>query len=282
MVGVVGNATCLINNSTRRRELADKLKLKELWRQAWEVDAVRVCFKNNLAAFQRKWYLDVEWTPNWICPAEMFLWLDKPITLNASEITGKKRLINMYGRYSRIDAKKAFEVLKCIPEEYRSATWRRLTTAIGSPNSDAEAEDIDDLRSRKDIRKTDREALIQARLGQGRFRSDLEHRWNSKCAVTGWGLRQILRASHIKPWRSSNDKERLDCCNGLLLAAHIDALFDRGLISFAATGEILLSSQIPESELQQLRLPMSLRGKLNAAELGYLAHHRRTWGFETE
>ena len=43
---------------------------------------------------------------------------------------------------------------------------------------------------------------------------------------------ELLIASHIKPWRDSNDEERLDACNGLLLAAHVDKAFDRYLLSF--------------------------------------------------
>jgi putative restriction endonuclease len=39
----------------------------------------------------------------------------------------------------------------------------------------------------------------------------------------------MLRASHIKPWSDCSNRERLDPLNGLLLVAHIDALFDNGL-----------------------------------------------------
>jgi putative restriction endonuclease len=41
----------------------------------------------------------------------------------------------------------------------------------------------------------------------------------------GLTTRALLRASHIKPWSQSTDSERLDPANGILLAAHIDALF---------------------------------------------------------
>lgn len=39
----------------------------------------------------------------------------------------------------------------------------------------------------------------------------------------------LLRASHAKPWKDSSDAEHLDVYNGLLLAVHLDALFDRGI-----------------------------------------------------
>jgi len=50
--------------------------------------------------------------------------------------------------------------------------------------------------------------------------------------VTGLAMSKLLRASHIKPWAAcAADAERLDVYNGLLLAPHLDALFDAGLIS---------------------------------------------------
>jgi hypothetical protein len=42
----------------------------------------------------------------------------------------------------------------------------------------------------------------------------------------------MLIASHIKPWRDCTEEERLHPANGLLLATHVDKLFDRFLLSF--------------------------------------------------
>jgi hypothetical protein len=50
-----------------------------------------------------------------------------------------------------------------------------------------------------------------------------------------------LIASHIKPWRESDNRERLFEGNGLLLTPTIDHLFDRGFISFENNGELLIS-----------------------------------------
>jgi len=50
--------------------------------------------------------------------------------------------------------------------------------------------------------------------------------------------------SHIKRWRNSNNSERLDVYYGLLLTANLDALFDRGLVSIADDGAILISSKV--------------------------------------
>ncbi|HET9245398.1 MAG TPA: HNH endonuclease signature motif containing protein, partial [Xanthobacteraceae bacterium] len=57
-----------------------------------------------------------------------------------------------------------------------------------------------------------------------------------------------LRASHIKPWRESSDRERLDPANGLLLTANLDALFNDGLIAFDDEGQMLVSAQLTRKD----------------------------------
>jgi putative restriction endonuclease len=52
----------------------------------------------------------------------------------------------------------------------------------------------------------------------------------------------------MKPWKDSNDEERLDPYNGLPLTATYDALFDRGLISFEDDSSILISPALQQSE----------------------------------
>ena len=85
---------------------------------------------------------------------------------------------------------------------------------------------------------TERDALTKARLGQGLFRhrvADLE----PACRVTGLARQEFLVASHIKPWRSCANSERLSGSNGLLLSPHVDKLFDRHWISFDSAGELI-------------------------------------------
>jgi hypothetical protein len=119
--------------------------------------------------------------------------------------------------------------------------------------------DIKAIESDRKISETEREALIKARVGQGRFRAELEAVWDNKCAVSGYLTRELLRASHIKPWRESAGEERLDPNNGLLLAAHLDALFDAGLISFRDDGSMMISDRIDSDEREQLKLGGVLR-----------------------
>ncbi len=73
---------------------------------------------------------------------------------------------------------------------------------------------------------------MKSRVGQGDFRKSLIEKYDGKCVVTGIDLTKLLIASHIKPWRISDNKERLSSENGLLLSANLDKLFDSGLITF--------------------------------------------------
>lgn len=119
------------------------------------------------------------------------------------------------------------------------------------------------------------EALTQARVGQGAFRAALLHRWGGSCCVTGVSTGPALRASHIVPWSQSNDHERLDPHNGLLLVANLDALFDAGLIGFADYGGLLVSPRMSAAERQAFGLEgAQLRETPHGLMLPYLARHR--------
>jgi predicted restriction endonuclease len=135
------------------------------------------------------------------------------------------------------------------------------------------APDLDAIY-RSDAKQTIKQTLIEARLGQGQFRTNVAKRWNDQCAVTGCSIAPLLRASHIKPWAKSPNRDRLNPANGILLAAHIDALFDCGFISFADDGTMLVSAQVAD-EIKQFNLPNRLRREPTKDEKQFLAYHRR-------
>jgi HNH endonuclease len=129
------------------------------------------------------------------------------------------------------------------------------------------------LCTRSLLRSSERKALIRARLGQGRFRADLLEYWGG-CAVVGCTVEAALRASHIKPWRESSDRERLDPANGLLLIANLDALFNDGLITFDDDGRMLLSNQLTRKDRSLLRLKGKLKKRPSPRQRKYLRLHR--------
>lgn len=126
------------------------------------------------------------------------------------------------------------------------------------------------------VRGTEVERLVRQRVGQDRFRAAMLDYWGSSCALTNVSIPAVLRASHAKPWADcASDGERLDVFNGFLLCAHLDALFDRFLISFDETGWMLVSPAIStkDGELLGLAHPLQLRW-LAPEHATYLQYHR--------
>ena len=116
--------------------------------------------------------------------------------------------------------------------------------------------------------------LTKARRGQGIFRTNvrlIEH----SCRLTGVSNIKHLRASHIKPWKDSNDQEKIDGNNGLLLSPHIDHLFDRGFITFKNNGDIAISKELSPVILDQWSLTsVENVGSFSHKQSEYLDFHR--------
>jgi hypothetical protein len=125
-------------------------------------------------------------------------------------------------------------------------------------------------------RSTEAERLVVQRVGQDVFRDALIELWEGRCAVTRLGVRELLRASHIKPWADcDSDTERLDVFNGLLLAPHLDAAFDRGFISVSDSGHVLMSDMLTDAARVQLGLGDALHlSRLAEGHRRYLVWHR--------
>jgi hypothetical protein len=137
---------------------------------------------------------------------------------------------------------------------------------------------LEEIHQQKDsyetLQETTREAVVQSRIGQGQFRASLVDYWQG-CSVTGCTQLELLRASHIKPWRDASNEERLDKYNGLLLLPNLDACFDAGLISFDDDGNILISGEFNNVVLRQLGITLELKLlKLEQPHKIYLQYHR--------
>ncbi len=122
-------------------------------------------------------------------------------------------------------------------------------------------------------KRTEIETLIKARQGQGRFRQKLLELYPS-CPLTGLDIQPLLIASHIKPWSKCNDKERLDPFNGLMLAPHIDALFDSGLITFDTDGTIKIHPTIDPENQKRLGIAPDMKLKIEPESEKYFEYHR--------
>jgi hypothetical protein len=123
--------------------------------------------------------------------------------------------------------------------------------------------------------RTESEATRAARLGQTKFRRSLLEKFGGKCVISSVDIPELLRASHIKPWSVATARERLDPENGILLAVHLDGLFDKGLISFDDLGRVILSKRLTNVAIKVFGLEVSWQPiTLSKNNKKYLAHHR--------
>lgn len=272
LVGIAGNSIGLSLDHYRpqREEIVQELSLHNLWKDAWAIPNVQKQHQNNQQQFLRDWEQDLHWIPNWMCPDDYYWWLDEPVTLDSRVITGKSKLLGMFGSYTELDLPTVGRLLDAIPACQRQEKWMRITDSIQcAPMEPLAAEDMYDGSEPVTSVLT----RIITRRGQGQFREDLMRVWGGACAVTGIECREVLRASHVKPWANSTPKQRLDSHNGLLLSANLDALFDKGLITFDDSGQMQISPRLDAKHRVALNLPKPLR--FAPKELAtYLKYHR--------
>lgn len=174
-------------------------------------------------------------------------------------------------------------VRKYIPEKFQNELMTELGFLYDNVSSFSYIQrniaisiqnDIEAIEHDKLLSATTKLRLIEARIGQGKFRSQCQNIYPS-CPVTGINFQPLLRASHIKPWaHCRNVKERIDPHNGIMLAAHIDALFDDGWITFNNDGGILVSNKLDLHTFNALNLPENIKPFINKS-FNYLEWHRK-------
>jgi len=131
------------------------------------------------------------------------------------------------------------------------------------------------LRKIDGLSETEKQAVVNQRIGQGHFKDLLMAKYNGKCCICGLGFSPLLIGSHIKPWSESREREKLDLHNGLLLCVLHDALFDRFLISFEDNGQIIYSNLLSQDLLEFLNLTAEIRVTVSAAMKPYIQWHRK-------
>jgi len=122
---------------------------------------------------------------------------------------------------------------------------------------------------------------VKQRRGQRFFRAAVMAGHDGKCCITGIAHPEMLRASHIVPWKD-DAKLRLNPRNGLCLNALHDAAFDRGLFTLTDACEVRYAKKLKKGlprevwdgmfakhEGQAVQMPERFR-----PEAAYLAFHR--------
>lgn len=108
---------------------------------------------------------------------------------------------------------------------------------VGSAVESALERELASWLRKSDLPELTTERLMWAsvRVGQHRFATAVLANCGRECVFCGFALNDagpsLLRASHIKPWRSSDHRERLDVANGLAACPTHDSAFDVGLIT---------------------------------------------------
>lgn len=105
-------------------------------------------------------------------------------------------------------------------------------------------QDIGDIP--QDIVGENRVRAVKTRVNQNVFRQIVLANYDSKCALTGIDVPELLVASHIIPW-AANVQQRLNPENGLCLSALYDRAFDRGLIGFTNDQRVIFASRLREN-----------------------------------
>jgi hypothetical protein len=126
------------------------------------------------------------------------------------------------------------------------------------------------------IPETERQAIVRARIGQGLFKERVSA-IEKRCRITGVENPVHLIASHCKPWRDSNNEERLNGENGLLLTPSVDRLFDRGFISFEDNGRLIVSPVADRVSLRRMGIETETAvnvGIFASGQRAFLQFHR--------
>jgi hypothetical protein len=158
------------------------------------------------------------------------------------------------------------------PSSSLATTVKRATTSHKKVRTIRSVDDI--LASMSKITDTEKDAVTKQRVGQGYFKELLLNKYSCKCALCSISTKSMLVASHIKEWSVASNTEKLDENNGLLLCAHHDALFDKHLISFDSSGDVIVSPTLSASEQTQLGIPSIPKITMTPAMDVYMAYHR--------
>lgn len=97
----------------------------------------------------------------------------------------------------------------------------------------------------KDLTGYDKEYPSKTRIGNQKLRQRLIKKWK-ECPITKIKETELLWTSHIKPWRDSNEKEKVNCKNAILLSSIFNDLLDKGLMSFKNNGKIIFSPKLSD------------------------------------
>lgn len=171
------------------------------------------------------------------------------------------------------------QLKKCIEqalEEFIKCDLNRLCEGLRSQQQiDLENQLLDIITDDNfdNLEETEKSTCIKARIGHSKLKEILVKK-DGCCKICGLSDERFLIASHIKPWSQSNNQQRLDLNNVLLLCPHHDAAFDKGYITFDQDGMILISSELNHETRALLNLISRRKVELPPKQREYISWHR--------
>jgi hypothetical protein len=198
----------------------------------------------------------------------------------------KNNPMKYWGDYSKYaNGKFWFDLL--IPENKRNEVFEQTKLECKKRINQELGTDIDfrvDIRDEYNyiynqlnhgsVSESEKESYVKVRLTQGKFRNRLMEKYDN-CLICSIENPKILIGSHIKPWRISDNFERVDVNNGLLLCPNHDKLFDRGLVSFNGEGRIIISPELEKyNDIRPLLLDDIHHIEVSSNSYHYLSYHR--------
>lgn len=182
-----------------------------------------------------------------------------------SNLEMSERLLGLIARYQSKSSSPSVvtsnhQTLNIVPKYEANEDLDNSSLLADLDEIDSDPADENDPTERLDNR--------MSRIGQGKFRKNTIATWGGKerCAVTGVAIREVLTASHIIPW-SKDVVQRKRGCNGILLTAHLDRLFDRHLIGFRLSPEVNVFSLVIAPRLADRFLDLEPLGVTARTEL---------------
>jgi len=135
-----------------------------------------------------------------------------------------------------------------------------------------------------EVIKTTKERLKRktvSREGASKYRRQvLEHM--PQCPFTKISDERLLIASHIKPYQTCINEERIDQAtdylNGLALSPTYDKLFDQGYITFMDDGRLICGTQLSSYTWEKLQINPNAKNKMRIYPEDreeYLEYHRK-------
>lgn len=147
---------------------------------------------------------------------------------------------------------------------------------------DVELNDFAEYHLENNIQKDDKNdndgtdilRSIKLRVGQTKLRKRVLANYQNKCALCNIDTKDLLVASHIKPWSKSSQKERVDPTNTILLCRLHDGLFEYGYLSLDDTKNVIFKNTNKLIEQDILTNLVFRNPTREAPDNIYLQNHR--------